>query len=179
MPDLRQTRKEIKMALAVMAAIDVIALAFYLSPLVGSAESRRMDINRLRAEVTTKRKQVEPLQNLDEKIKVANQQIADFYKKRIPTQNSVIATELGKLAAANGVSIETANYKAGDLIEGRLQRVEVEADFAGHYEALARFINSLERDDTFFIINSVGLGGEQQGPVKLKVKLETYLRAGA
>ena len=31
----------------------------------------------------------------------------------------------------------------------------------------------------FFIINSVTLGGEQQGPVKLNVKLEAYLKAGS
>ncbi len=31
----------------------------------------------------------------------------------------------------------------------------------------------------FFIINSVTLGGQQQGPVKLSMKLETYLKAGS
>ena len=54
----------------------------------------------------------------------------------------------------------------------------MEADLAGNYVALARFINALERDETFFIINSVTLGGEQTGPVKLQMKLETYLKAG-
>jgi hypothetical protein len=55
----------------------------------------------------------------------------------------------------------------------------MEAEFAGNYVALAKFINSLERDQVFFIINSVTLGGQQQGPVKLGVKLETYLKAGS
>jgi hypothetical protein len=31
----------------------------------------------------------------------------------------------------------------------------------------------------FFIINSVAFTGEQTGPVKLQMKLETYLKAGA
>jgi hypothetical protein len=31
----------------------------------------------------------------------------------------------------------------------------------------------------FFIINSISLGAQQQGPVKLGVKLETYLKAGS
>jgi len=31
----------------------------------------------------------------------------------------------------------------------------------------------------FFIINSVTLGGEPQGTVKLQVKLEAYLKAGS
>ena len=62
---------------------------------------------------------------------------------------------------------------------GRLQPVEMEADLMGNYSALARFINALERDDMFFIINSVALGGEPQGGVKLNVKLEAYLKAGS
>jgi len=40
-----------------------------------------------------------------------------------------------------------------------------------------RFINPLERDPVFFIINSVELGGEQAGVVRLQLKLETYQKA--
>jgi type IV pilus assembly protein PilO len=54
----------------------------------------------------------------------------------------------------------------------------MEADLSGNYIALAKFINALERDDMFFIISSVELGGEQTGPIKLQMKLETYLKAG-
>jgi hypothetical protein len=31
----------------------------------------------------------------------------------------------------------------------------------------------------FFLVDSVGLGGEQSGVVKLQLKLETYLKTGA
>jgi hypothetical protein len=54
----------------------------------------------------------------------------------------------------------------------------MEAALAGNYTSLARFINALERDQMFFIIDSVTLGGQEQGPVKLNMKLETYLKAG-
>jgi hypothetical protein len=65
-----------------------------------------------------------------------------------------------------------------DAEEGGLQPVEMEAVLAGNYTALAKFINALERDQMFFIINSVTLGGNPQGPVNLTMKLETYLKAG-
>ncbi len=55
----------------------------------------------------------------------------------------------------------------------------MESDSSGSYTSLARFINALERDDMFFIINSVTLGGEPQGTVKLSLKLDTYLKAGS
>ncbi len=179
MPDLRQTRKNIKIALAVLLGIDVVAVAVLFSPLIGSTESRRLELNRLWIELQTKTRQVEPLKDLDKKVVTANGQITEFYKKRFPTQDSQIATQFGKLAAANGVTIEQAKYKQGDSEIERLLPVEVEADLSGSYISLAKFINALERDDTLFVINSITLAGEPTGPIKLTMKVETYLKAGA
>jgi Tfp pilus assembly protein PilO len=178
MPDLQRTRKQLKVTLAILVGLDVLAVALYFSPLIGSAESRRLELNRLQAELMTKTRQVAPLQDLPHRVTVASQQITDFYKKRFPAQNSDLYTEFGKLAAANGVRIDQVRYKPSDKINSGLQTIEMEADLAGNYTALAKFINALERDEMFFIINSVTLGGEPQGPVKLAVKLETYLKVG-
>ena len=178
MPDLRRTRKNLKTTLAILAGIDVLAAVVYFSPLVGSAETRRQGMNTLQTELITKTRQVAPLKDLPHKVDVASHQITDFYKKRFPSQESQILTELGKLATANGVTIDQGKYKVKKGEPGGLETVEIEADFGGSYTSLARFINALERDEMFFIINSVTLGGQQQGPVKLGVKLETYLKAG-
>ena len=180
MPDLRQTRKKIKAALTVLLAVDIVALVVLLSPLVGSTESRRQELNQLWSELQSKTRQVEPLKNLDRKVITANGQIVNFYKKRFPATESQILTQLGKLAAADGVTIEQAKYKVQDPeTESRIEPVEVDAELLGNYVALAKFINALERDDMFFIINSITLAGEQKGPIRLQMKVETYLKAGA
>jgi type IV pilus assembly protein PilO len=179
MPDLRRTRKNIKTALAVLVGVDLVALFVLLSPLVGSTDSRRMQLNQLWSELQVKTRQVGPLADLPKKVDTARLQITDFYKKRFPIQDSQIAVQLGKLAAANGVTIEQVKYKAGEEEVDRLLPVEMDADLSGNYVALARFINALERDDMLFIINGVELGGEQNGPIKLHMKLETYLRSQA
>jgi type IV pilus assembly protein PilO len=180
MPDLRHTRKDIKTALAIMLAVDVVAMAVLYSPLVGSTESRSQELTQLSSELQTKTQQVEPLRNLDKKVIKANAQIADFYKRRFPAQDSQIISEFGKLAAANGVVIEQAKYpvKVDKYTIAGLLPVEMEADLSGNYVSLAKFINALERDDMFFIISGIQLGGEQKGPIKLQMKLETYLKAG-
>lgn len=178
MADLRQTRKNIQTALFIILGVDVLAAILFFSPLVGSAESRLLEMHTLQAELTTKTRQVEPLKDLPHKVVLARQEIADFYTKRLPSENSQIVSELGKVASADGVAIEQVQYKHSDLGPGGLQPVELEADLAGNYSSLARFINALERDNMFFIISSVELAGEQTGPVKLKMKLETYLKAG-
>jgi type IV pilus assembly protein PilO len=179
MPDLRQTRKNIKTVLGILVAVDVMAAAVLYSPLVGSTESRRQELNQLWSELQAKTRQVEPLKNLPNKVVNANHQIADFYKKRFPAQESQIATQFGKLAAANGVAIEQVKYKVQDEEAGRLYPVEMEAALSGNYVSLAKFINALERDDMFFLISDIALAGEQKGPIKLQMKVETYLKAGA
>ncbi|HET9409465.1 MAG TPA: type 4a pilus biogenesis protein PilO [Candidatus Sulfotelmatobacter sp.] len=179
MPDLRQTRKKIQRALAVMVGLDVLAVAILISPLIGSADSRRQELNRLWSELRLKTRQVEPLNNLDKKVVLANQQIADFYKQRFPSEYSQILVEFGKMAASNGVTIEQVKYTPKDADLSNLQTVEMEANLAGSYRSVAQFINALERSQMFFIIDSIGLGGEQQGPVKLSIKVETYLKTSA
>lgn len=176
MPDLRQTRKHLKLTLGILAGVDLLAAIIYFSPLVGSAETRRMELNQLQTELNTKTRQVAPLKDLPHKVDLANQEIADFYKKRLPAQGSQIAAELGKLSGANGVTIEQVKYKVKDEEPGSLQPVEMEADLSGSYTSLAKFINALERDEMFFIIKSVALGGEPHGSVKLNLKLDTYLK---
>ena|SRR5581483_2049882 len=181
MPDLRQTRKHLTIALAAMAGVDLLAAAVYFSPLVGSAETRRQELNRLQTELTLKTRQVAPLKDLPKKVVLANQQISEFYKSRFPAQNSQIASELGKLAAANGVRIQQERYKSLDnapTVSG-LEPQELDADLAGNYASLAKFINAVERDDMFFIIDSVTLGNDPQGPVKLTLRMETYLKVGS
>jgi len=178
MPDLRQTRKKIQIALGVLLGVDVVAAAVLFSPLVGSTVSRQVELNELWSVLQTKTRQVEPLKNLPEKVNLASRQIEDFYKKRFPTQDSEILTQFGKVAAANGVIIDQAKYKGTDVELGKLQPVEVEADLSGDYVSLARFINALERNDMLFVIDSITLAGEQKGPIKLQMKLETYLKVG-
>jgi type IV pilus assembly protein PilO len=178
MPDLRQTRKKMKLTLAVLAGVDLLAAVLYFSPVVGSAESRGMEMNQLQAELTAKTHQVAPLKDLPQKINIAKGQISDFYRNRFASQNSQIYTELGKVAAANGVKIDQVRYKPADTTSNGLLPIEMEADLSGSYASLAHFINAIERDEMFFVINSVTLGGEPQGAVKLSVKLEAYLKVG-
>ncbi len=179
MPDLRQTRHKLKIALATMALIDVAALVVYFSPLVGSQLARRSELGQLWLELQQKTREIAPLRGLDKKIPLAHQQIDEFYKQRLPQESSAIAENLGKLAAENGVRIGSFKYAMKDPETVGLRRMEIDADLGGDYLQLVRFINALERDRMFFLVDSVQLGGEQAGVVKLQMKAETYLRTGA
>jgi Tfp pilus assembly protein PilO len=176
MPELQGSRHKLKIAIAAMVAADLVAAAILFSPLVGSANSRRELMNQLSVELRTKTRQVEPLRNINQKIVLAKEQIGQFYKERFGVRDSDIAGELGKLASENGVRIVQAKYKEEDAEAFGIVPVEIEGSFSGDYLQLARFINALERSKLFFTVDSVSLAGESTGPVRLEVKLHSYLK---
>jgi Tfp pilus assembly protein PilO len=179
MPDLGNTRRKLKIAIGAMLAADVIAVAVLFSPLVGSADSRRLDLNLLRVELQKKTRQVEPLRGMDKKIVLAKDQIGGFYKDRFAAKDSDLTNELGKLAAQNGIHIQQAKYKQEEAETSGVIPVAIEGSFSGDYLQLVRFINTLERSKVFFAVDSVDLAGENTGQVRLEILLHSYLRAGA
>lgn len=179
MPDLGNTRRKLKIAIGAMIVADVIAVGVLFSPLVGSADSRQLQLNLLRAELTKKTHDVEPLRGMDEKVVQAKNQISGFYKDRFAAKDSDLANELGKLATQNGIRIQTAHYKQEEAESSGIVPVAIEGSFSGDYLQLVRFINTLERSKVFFAVDGVDLAGETTGPVKLEIAMHSYLRSGA
>lgn len=178
MPELAETRSKLKIAIGALLAVDLIAVGLLFSPWIGSAESRKQELTDLWRDLQLKTRQVEPLRGLDKKIPLAGRQINDFYKDRLPGHESDVAQALGKLASENGVRLTGAKYNLNPAESVDLQPLEIEAEVEGTYPQLANFLNGLERDKLFFIVNSVELAGEN-GPVKLAMKLETFVKVGA
>ncbi|HKS76657.1 MAG TPA: GspMb/PilO family protein [Terriglobales bacterium] len=178
MADRREIKRRVKVAFGVLALIDVAAIALLVSPVIGSPRTRSEQMQSLWRTLQVKTREVEPLRGLDKKVVLAHSQIDDFYKDRLPSEDSAIAENLGKLASANGVKIGGVKYKIGDPEPVGLRQVAIQADFSGDYLQLVRFLNELERSKLFFLVDSVELGGEQGGVVKLQMQLETYLKSG-
>jgi len=179
MPDFRNSRRKLKIAIGAMVAVDVVAVAVLFSPLVGSPESRRVQIYELKAELTKKNREVEPLRGMDKKIVLAKDQINGFYQDRFAAKDSVLVNELGKLAASDGVRMQQVSYKEEDAESSGIIPMEIAASFSGDYLQLVRFINTLERSKMFFEVDSVELAGEGAGSVRLQIVMHSYLRSGA
>jgi hypothetical protein len=179
MPDLGGSRRKLKIAIGTMLAIDIIAIAVLVSPLVGSTDSRKLQLNLLRADLSKKNREVEPLRGMDRKIVLAKTQIGDFYKDRFADSDSDLTNELGKLASQNGVKIQSVKYRQEDSEGPGIIPVGIEGNFVGDYLQLVRFINTLERSKIFFTVDDVELGSEGAGPVRLQITMHSFLRLGA
>ena len=117
-----------------------------------------------------------PLRGLDKKIEQAKMDQKAFYDKRFPANDSEVLTELGALAVKNNVLLARGQYAHGKPKQG-LVELRMEASLSGDYAPIVRFINGLERDKLFFLIDGVALNGQQSGVVSLRMVLTTYLQA--
>jgi hypothetical protein len=119
--------------------------------------------------------QTAPLRGLDKRVDETRSQMRSFYEKRIPPNYSSISSRIGDLEVASGVRLTRVQYTQGkpgsDLTE-----INMEAGISGEYPQIMRFINSLERDQLFFVIRAMALTGQQGGQVNLRLSVSTWLR---
>ena len=175
MPDLKRTRNRLKIAIAALVLVDVAAVAMLATPLAGMREARQQELRQEWLQLKTR--EYAPWRGLDKKLPRAKQQIEDFYQDRFPAEESAISANLGTVASQTGVRISGVKYTVKDApIEG-LERVEIAANLSGDYLQLVRFINALERNKLFFLVDGVELGSAQNGIVGLQLRIQTYLRA--
>lgn len=174
MPDLKKTRRALWIVVGALLVVDAVAVVALVTPLAGAASVRLEELAQLRSDLQQHRQA--PWRGLDRKVPEARQQIQDFYQDRFPGGYSMISGDLNRIAGECGVRILSEKYEQKEVAVQGLQRVEIEADVAGDYLQLVKFINSMERNKLFFVIDDLGLAGEQSGTVKLQMKMETYLR---
>jgi hypothetical protein len=177
MASIGEIRKKWMPALIALVVVDLACVGYLLSPAGRSRQARLREYYELRAQLTRKRQEVLPTRGMDQKLKQASQDIIGFQDQRFPVQYSDVAEELGKLAADTGVRFAGLKYDEKESPIVGLRKLNIEITLSGDYLQEVKFINGLERDKMFFLIDGVSLA-EQQGNVRLQLKLETYLRGG-
>jgi len=161
MASIRETRTKLMPVVIVLAVLDLACVGYLVSPAGRSRQARQRDYYKLHAQLVERQQEVVPTRGMDHKLKQASDDITVFYDHRFPAEYSDVSEELGKVAADTNVHLSG-----------------IEIALSGDYLQEVKFINGLERDKMFFLIDGIALG-EQQGNVRLQLKLETYLRAGA
>ena len=116
-----------------------------------------------------------PLVGLDQRVEDSRKQIATFYSRRIPANYSSIARTIGDLGVKSGIRLSSVQYTQGQA-GADLTEITMDAGIAGAYPQIMRFVNSLEADQTFFIVRGMALTGQQGGLVNLRLRVSTWLR---
>jgi type IV pilus assembly protein PilO len=119
-----------------------------------------------------------PLRGIDAKVAKSTDDADQFYADRLPYATSQVAAELGRLTHQQNVRLTRVQYAYAPVLTGddELTEVRMDAGVSGDYRPVVQFVNALERDPMFFVINGINLTGQQTGQVNLRIRLTTFLR---
>jgi type IV pilus assembly protein PilO len=177
MKNLAIVRQRIVVALVLLALVNIVAVTYLLLPSRTDMTAQREALNEAEQEAHRLTGTVAWSRDIGTKLKKADLDINDFYKNRLASRYSEVLDEIGKVASNSRVAIGGVTYKETPTTLPDLQLLDMQADISGPYADLAKFVNGLERNRIFFIINSVSLsGGQKEGTVRLTLRFETYLR---
>ncbi|MGH9651553.1 MAG: hypothetical protein ACRD3I_13940, partial [Terriglobales bacterium] len=171
-------RRKVVLLLTALLLLDAGAFAFLLSPWGRTVEEFRDERNRLLQAKKLKEMEVVPARGMDRKLTGARNDLEEFFAERMAGQASAVPDRLGELAAKHRVQMSQAKYKTIESPVQGVQRVEIQGSLSGEYLDVVRFLNAVERDPMFFIIQSVALDDQEGGgTVRLELKMETYVRS--
>lgn len=134
----------------------------------GELAARRLELRALKMET-------EPLHGLSGRVAASRANLDQFYKDRIPANYSSIAMRIGELEVKSGAHLSRVQYAQG-AADANLAEITMDVGISGEYPQIMRFVNGLERDQTFFVIRKMALTGQQGGMVNLRLQMSTWLR---
>jgi len=179
MANVRDIRRKLRIAMAVLVGLNVFALCALIYMFVRGTSQLPSEFDSLHKQVLNKKAVVIQPQTVDERVKEAREQIAHFYEDRFPNGSAAIFETLGKVANDNHVKLNQASYNVTEGDMPGMRQVAINATLSGNYVEAMKFINALEREKTFFIVDTVSLGDQQGGNVKLNIRIETYMKGEA
>jgi hypothetical protein len=179
MANLREVSRKLRVAMAVLIGLNVLAAGALLYMWVRGSSALPSEFDQLRQLVVTRKASVVPPESLNTRIKDAREQIAKLYEDRFPRSSGPIFETLGNLARENRVNLTQASYKVSDTDLPNVRQVEITADLNGDYAQTVRFINALERAKLFMLVDGVKLAEQEGGRVKLNIHIQAYMKGQA
>ena len=158
------------LAIANLVLLVQLALAWHT---LRSNRPEQLELKQV--ELQTAQLQARPLRNLPERVADSSKGADHFYDGRVPGADSAILAELGMLEQKTNVRLSRVQTAFAPALRD-VTEVRMDASVSGDYSSVMRFINSVERDKMFFVIDGLTLTGQQGGLVNLRLKVTTYLR---
>jgi type IV pilus assembly protein PilO len=162
-------------AVAVLAIANLVLLIQLALAWNTLRTNRPEELELRKTELRTAQLQAKPLRNLPERVADSTKGAGRFYDARVPGADSAILAELGTLEQKANVRLSRVQTSFAPALRD-VTEVRMDASVSGDYTSVMRFINSVERDKMFFVIDGLTLTGQQGGLVNLRLKVTTYLR---
>lgn len=107
-------------------------------------------------------------------------QCDDFFQQQLrPSEGgySAISADLGTIAKDAGLLVESTRFRQKAVEKHGVDEITIGLTMEGAYPALVNFINSLERSNNFYVLDSLTLDSTVGGTLRLSLELRTYFRS--
>jgi Tfp pilus assembly protein PilO len=171
----------IRLGLAFLLALNLVAGYFVLRPIGGSPEELQQQATEMRAQIVQQKKGLEQTRNLSGKIGIGRDESDKFMAKYfLPrrTAYATIMTELNDIATQSKVTTKESSY-AIEQVEGSdtLDMMQITANFEGDYKSLIGFVNMIDKSSRLLILESLNAAPQQNGQrLNVMLKVDTYVR---
>ena len=171
----------IRLGLAFLLALNLVAGYFVLRPIGGSPEELQQQATEMRAQIVQQKKGLEQTRNLSSKVGIGRDESDRFMAKYfLPrrTAYATIMTELNDIATQSKVTTKESSY-AIEQVEGSdtLDMMQITANFEGDYKSLIGFVNMIDKSSRLLILESLNAAPQQNGQrLNVMLKVDTYVR---
>jgi Tfp pilus assembly protein PilO len=92
------------------------------------------------------------------------------------TGYSAVEDDFGALTHSAGLRTEGLSFRQHAADKNGVTEIQINATVDGDYPSVLRFIDGLERSDTFYILDSLSLAPGSAGELKLNLQMRTFFR---
>lgn len=90
---------------------------------------------------------------------------------------SALIDDLGTLARNAGIRTEGFSFRQQAPDKRGVTEIQISTTVDGDYSSVVKFIDSLERSESFYILDSLSLASGSAGGLKLNLQLRTFFRS--
>src|SRR5271165_98560 len=170
----------LRLAVVVLAVVNLTALYFVLRPLGGSPEELRERAIEMKGQVRQRQGNLERTRKLVAKIEAGRAEGDQFLNHYFLPRRSAypqILAELTKAASDAKIKPKESAF-ATELIDGSdtLSLMQISANYEGSYPDLLRFINLIDKSNSLLIVEGLNATPQQGSPLlSVTLKLDTFV----
>ncbi|MGA2099336.1 MAG: GspMb/PilO family protein [Candidatus Acidiferrum sp.] len=184
--DFTLQKRAILLVVGLFVAAD-LGLAIYSWQLASAPRTPEKEFNEQYLKLKLLNGDIKSAEAIKEKMPATRLDCEKFEQHSLPPEgigtSSVIA-ELDDIAKKSGLQIVTLSNKSKELSNRGMTELTIDAAVNGDYGSVVRFLNGLQRSESFYIVDGLALATEAQnqtglGPIRVGIHLRTYFRLAA
>jgi hypothetical protein len=174
----RRKKTLIQVVLGAIVLADLVLLGINWN-LMASPRSPQTELKLLARQHALLAADVARAQKIRENLPAVQKESDEFFRDQFRpagTGYSALEDDLGVLARTAGLRTEGLSFRQQPADKAGVSEIQISTTVDGDYPSVVRFIDSLERSQNFYILDTLSLAPGSAGGLKLNLQLRTFFR---